>query len=164
LVDAFGPDEGFWVGVVLVDIKFDGSDEIGDAFEGSAADAFSCDFSKPTLDEVKPRGTRWDKVQMETRVFLYPAFDAGMLMGGVIVDDEMQVEPRRGLMVYLAQEFEELLVAVATETSSDDSSLKHVECREKRRRAVTDIVMSHGPAAPALERQSRLGAIKSLDL
>ena len=100
LVDAFGPDEGFWIGVVVIDIKLDGLDEIGDALEGSASDAFG-DFSKPTLHEVKPRGTRWDKVQMEARVFFYPAFDAGMLMGCVIVDDKMQVggfyiTPRKG--------------------------------------------------------------------
>ena len=63
----------------MIDIKLDGFDEIGDALEGSASDAFSCDFSKPMLHEVKPRGTRWDKVQMEARVFFYPAFDARML-------------------------------------------------------------------------------------
>ena len=125
----------------MIDIELDGLDEIGDTGEGSTSDAFSCDFSKPTLDKVKPRGTRWDKVQIEARMFLYPAFNAGMLMGCVFVVDELQVEPRRGLTVYLPQEFEELLVAMATETLSDDSSLKHVECREKCRRAVANVVM-----------------------
>ena len=164
MIDAFGPDEGFWIGVVVIDIELDGLDEIGDTCEGSASDAFSCDFSKPTLDKVKPRGTRWDKVQIEARMFLYPAFNAGMLMGCVIVNDEVQVEPRRGLTIYLAQEFEELFMAMAIETFSDNGSLKHVERCEKRRRAVANIVVSHGSATPALEGQSGLGAIQSLDL
>jgi hypothetical protein len=34
-------------------------------------------------------------------------------MGGIIVDDEIQVDPRRGLMIYLAQEFEEFLSTTA---------------------------------------------------
>jgi hypothetical protein len=88
LVDAFGPDEWFWIGVVI-DIELDGCDEIGNAFKGTASNAFSCDVSKPALDEVQPRGTRWDEVQMEARVFFYPVSDAGMLMRGVIVDYEM---------------------------------------------------------------------------
>src|SRR6267142_905676 len=104
------------------------------------------------------------KCQIEARMFLYPAFNAGMLMGCVIVDDEVQVEPRRGLTIYLAQEFEELFMAMAIETFSDNGSLKHVERCEKRRRAVANIVVSHGSATPALEGQSGLGAIQSLDL
>ena len=50
-----------------------------------------------------------------------------MLMSGAIVDDEMEIKPRRALTIYPAQEFEELLVAMATETLADDSYLKHVE-------------------------------------
>jgi hypothetical protein len=45
-----------------------------------------------------------------------------MLMSGVIVDYEMEIEPQRDLTVYLAQEFEGLLVAMATETFANDSS------------------------------------------
>jgi hypothetical protein len=67
-------------------------------------------------------------------------------MGCVIVDDEVQVEPRRGLTIYLAQEFEELFMAMAIETFSDNGSLKHVERCEKRRRAVANTVVSHGSA------------------
>jgi hypothetical protein len=52
LVDTFGPDEWFGMGVVVIDIELDGCDEIGNAFKGTASNAFSCDFSKPTLDEV----------------------------------------------------------------------------------------------------------------
>jgi hypothetical protein len=37
----------------------------------------------------------------------------------------MEVEPRGGLTVYPAQEFEKLQVTVASETFPDDSSLKH---------------------------------------
>ena len=86
---------------------------------------------------------------MEARVFLYPGCDAGMFMGGVVVDDEMEIKSRRGLTIYLTQEFEELLVAMATEAFADDSSLKHVECREKCRRAVANVVMGHSSATPA---------------
>ena len=32
----------------------------------------------------------------QARMFLYPAFDAGMLLGCVVVDDEAQVELPKG--------------------------------------------------------------------
>ena len=43
-------------------------------------------------------------------------------------------------------------------------ALEHVECGEQRGRAVTLVVMSHGSAAAALQRQSRLGTVERLDL
>jgi hypothetical protein len=50
LLKSSGMDEGFWIGVVVIDIELDGFDEIGNALKGSASNAFSSDFSKPTLE------------------------------------------------------------------------------------------------------------------
>jgi hypothetical protein len=80
----------------------------------------------------------------------------------VIVDDERAVEPRKGVTLYLPLEFEDSSWRWRLK-HSPMSFPKHVECREERPRAVAN-VMGHGSATPALEEQSRLGAIHSLEL
>ena len=47
-------------------------------------------------------------------------------------------------------------MAMATETFTNDSSLKHVECREKCRRAVANVVMGHRSQRPRF-RGNRVG-------
>ena len=41
---------------------------------------------------------------MKSRVALEPGSDLWMLMGGIVVDDQMQIEPGRGFAFDLAQE------------------------------------------------------------
>jgi len=45
-----------------------------------------------------------------------------------------------------------------------DRSLQHVERGKERRRAVALVIVGHGRAAPLLQRQARLGAVKRLYL
>ena len=54
LVNALGPDERFWVGVVVSNVVFDGCGEFSDAAKAAAADAFASNFGKPPFDQVKP--------------------------------------------------------------------------------------------------------------
>jgi hypothetical protein len=48
-------------------------------------------------------------------------------VGGIIVDDEMQVEMRRRALVDGLEEAEELTMAVAGHTFADDGAVEHVD-------------------------------------
>ena len=85
-------------------------------------------------------------------------------MGGIIVDDEMQVEIGQRPFVDGLEEAEELAMPVARHAFADDGAVEHVESREQGRGAVALVVMRHRPAAALLHRQPRLGAVKGLDL
>jgi hypothetical protein len=85
-------------------------------------------------------------------------------VGGIIVDDEMQVEIGRRPFVDGLEEAEELAMPVARHACADDGAVEHVESREQGRGAVALVVMRHRPAAALLHRQPRLGAVKGLDL
>ena len=50
------------------------------------------DLGKEALDHVEPRGRSRREVQVKARMPLEPAFTAGVLVGGIVVDDQMQVE------------------------------------------------------------------------
>ena len=52
-------------------------------------------------------------MQMEAWVLGEPGVDVGVLVGLVVVDDQVQLELARELAVESAQELQELLVAVA---------------------------------------------------
>src|SRR4029453_11117064 len=76
----------------------------------------------------------------------------------------MEFQPNRSLPVHVAQEVEELFMTVAFEALSDHGALQDIERGEQRGRAMAHVVVGHGPTASALERQSRLSSIQSLNL
>ena len=113
-----GPDERLGVEVAVFDPVGDRGFEFGYAGEGAAADALARDLGKQPLDEVEPgRGCRGE-VRGEAGVSLEPALDRGRLVGGVIVEDQMQVEIRGYLAVDDLEEGEELLGAMARQDAS----------------------------------------------
>src|SRR6266542_4667383 len=93
-----------------------------------------------------------------------PGPDLGMFMGGVVIDDQMQLPPGRGLAVDLVEKADELLMPMTSHALADDLAFEHVQRGEKRRRAMTLVVVGHRPATAALHRQPRLGAVERLYL
>ena len=85
-------------------------------------------------------------------------------MGAVIVDDQMQGQPRRSLAIKLAQKFQIFLMAMARHTLTDDRAVQNIERGKQRRRTVPFIVMSHGTATAFLKRQARLRSLQGLNL
>ena len=51
---SLGPDVGFGIAIVVIEIVRDGLFEFIDALEDAAADAFSGDLGKESLDHVEP--------------------------------------------------------------------------------------------------------------
>jgi len=92
--------------------RVDRSGEVRDAVEDAASDRFVGQFAEPALDEVEPGARGRDEVEVEARVTLEPRVDVGVLVGAVVVDDQVQLAVAGELAVEVAQELEELLVAV----------------------------------------------------
>ena len=63
-----GPDERFWVLVVVGEVTVDRDLEVKHASEDAAPDALAGDLSEEALDEVQPRAGGRCKVQMKARV------------------------------------------------------------------------------------------------
>ena len=61
---------------------------------------------------------------MKSRVALEPGSDLWMLMGGIVVDDQMQIEPGRGFAFDLAQEFQPFLMAMSWQALADDGAVQ----------------------------------------
>ena len=94
-----GPDEGLGVGVVVIEVVFDCGLQLDDGAEHAATDALSGNLGEKALYQVEPAGRGRRKMHVETRMPGQPRLDLGMLVGGVVVGDQMDIEIRCDLPV-----------------------------------------------------------------
>jgi hypothetical protein len=93
-----------------------------------------------------------------------PGTNLGMLMGRIIVEDDVNDLSGRNLGFDGIEEPDELLMRVALHATADHLAFEHVESGEQRGGAMTLVVMGHGAQTALLHRQARLGAVERLDL
>ena len=118
-------------------------DEVGGGLEGAATDGTLGDEGEEAFDLVQPGGICGREVNVPTRTAGEPSLDLGMLVRGVVVDDEMDVELGRHIGLDVAQECEELLVTMAGFALGDDRAVEHVEGGEQGGGAVTLVVVGN---------------------
>ncbi len=114
-----GPGEGFGVFVGFGDEAIDGRLEIDEGKEDTAFEAPVCEFCEESFDGVEPRAGCWREVENKPLVAIEPGPDLWMLMGGVVVEDDVDGLVLRVLSVDHVQEPDELLVPVALHIASD---------------------------------------------
>ena len=93
-----------------------------------------------------------------------PGTDLGLLVGRVIVEDDVDGLVGGHFDFNGVQEPDELLMPVPLHIAADHRTIQDIERCKQGRGPIAFIVMRHGCPATALERQPRLGAIESLDL
>lgn len=87
-------------------------DELLDAGKRASTDGSAGDDAKPDLDLVEPGGIGWGEMEVEARVAGHPRTNFRVFVGGVVVDDQMNIEVAGDVGVDVTQELQELLVAV----------------------------------------------------
>ena len=103
-------------------------------------------------------------MECKPRVPSKPPPHVRMLVGGVVVEDDVHGRFSRHLRFNCIQKADELLVTMALHATADDLAFEHVESGEQRCCPVAFIVVGHRSGAALLHRQTRLGAIQRLDL
>ena len=84
------------------------------------------------------------------------ALTAGCFVGGVVVENHVDVEFGSHAALDLAEEPQKLLMPVARQALVNDLPGGYVEGSKECRRAVTFVVMGHGSSAPLLEGKTWL--------
>ena len=100
--------------------------QIDDAFEDAALEALPGQLGEEPLDRVEPGGRGRGEMEMEPLVPPQPSLNFGMLVRGVIVDDQMEFLPGRGLAVDLVEEADEFLMPVTRQ------GLSGISCAAER--------------------------------
>ena len=158
------PDKGLGVLVVLVKVVVDSLDQGLEAGKDFRANPLDGEVSKEAFHHVEPRGAGWGEVEHKARMFHQPGFHFGVFVGGVIVEDEVKRFIRRSARIQIFEEGEPFPMTVARRTAAHDGSVQGVEGGKKGSRAVALIVVRHGAAPSAAQRQPRLGTFQGLDL
>src|SRR5258708_33514614 len=138
--------------------------EFSDVVEGSSPDALASDFGEEPLDEVEPGTGCRREVQCEAFVSRPPALDGRRLGGGVVVEDQMQIEMCGRLAVDCFQKRQELVCPMACQTFADDGTGRHIERGEECCCAVALVIMGHRAGTALFQGQTRLRAVECLDL
>ena len=89
----------------MVEVLLDGSFKFGHTLEDTASDAIGSYAAEEALDLVEPRRRCRGEVHVETRMPLKPSLHLGVLVCGIVVGDQVQVQTLWGVAVDGAQEF-----------------------------------------------------------
>jgi len=84
-----GPCEGLRVGVGLGDEAVDGGLHIDDGVEDTALQSTPAEFGEKPLDGVEPGTRGWCEVEDETRVAIEPGTNVRMLVGGIVIENDV---------------------------------------------------------------------------
>ena len=87
-----GPDEGLGAFVMFGEVFVDRDLQVREAFEDAAPDALAGDLGEEALDHVQPGRRGRGEMEMEAWMPLQPGDDLGMLVGAIVVHDQMEVE------------------------------------------------------------------------
>lgn len=149
------------LGEVLLDI----SNQLSHTGEASFANAILCDVSEESLHKVEPRTACGGEVYLETTVSCQPFLYVFLLVGAVVVDDEVDVHIIGRLSVDLLEEPQPLDVCVLILGAAYDLAIKVIESGEESDRAMTSVVMGCSPAVAACAKgQCRLRTFERLAL
>src|SRR5271170_7288313 len=103
-------------------------------------------------------------MHVESRVLGNPCLYFGMLMGCIVVSDQMQLLVLGRVAIDLAQEAQPLLVTMFSLALANDTAIERVHRGKQRRHTMALVIVRHRLSATSLERQARLGPVKRLDL
>src|SRR5260370_20192437 len=109
--------------VGLGDEAVDGGLEVDDRAKDAALEAAPGEFGEEALDGIEPRARGRGEVEDEARMARQPGLDLRMLMGGVVVDDDVDDLTGGGLRLHGVEEAGELPMAVALHSTARVLSL-----------------------------------------
>src|SRR5579862_7581335 len=95
---------------------------------------------------------------------MQPTLDTRMLVGRVVVHDQVQVPVVGRLLVEALEEADKFLMPVLWHAVTDHRAIERTQRREQGGGAVASVVMSHRAAAAGLQRQTRLSSVEGLNL
>ncbi len=93
-----------------------------------------------------------------------PSFHLRMFMGGVVVNDEVNVKIIGDILINMLDKTQIFLVTMPMFALGDHLSIGDVKCSEERCGTMAYIVMGHAFDVAKAHRKQRLGAVQGLNL
>ncbi len=150
--------------MMLRNVIMKGLHQLRDAAEDPAPNPIRGQVAEEAYHQIEPGATGGHEVHVKPAVSLDPPLDLGMLVGGIVVLDEMERLVLRRLLINQPQERQPFLMAMPGPAGGEDFALGHLERGEARGGPLPVRVMPQRPTAALPERQARLGPVEGLDV
>ena len=138
----FRPREWFGGVVVGRDEGIDMGLELGDGVERCAGERFAAQDGKPDLDLIEPGRVSGREVKPDSRMLLEELADRLSFVRGEIVEDDVNLLPRRAQGYDLLQKGDELAAGMAGSGFAVDATGGGIERRIQRERSVSVVLKS----------------------
>jgi hypothetical protein len=158
------PGEGSGLRIVATDERFDFGNKFFDAAEGAPTDGLLRDDVEPDFHLVEPGRVGGREVHVVTGACCQPALDARMLVGSIVIDNQVHVKGLGHAGVDMPQKIEELLVTMTAFALTQDRSGDRVEGRKQCGGAVSDVVVRDAFDVAQSQGQHRLATLQRLNL
>jgi len=107
------PLDGPSIGGIGIDVAAEFASQVGNRGEDAACDDLAFDLGEPDLDLIEPGRVRGREVKPDSRMLLEELADRLSFVGGEIVEDDVNLLPRRAQGYDLLQKGDELATGMA---------------------------------------------------
>ncbi len=152
------------IGIVVLNVALDRRNALLERAEDRVLEPLPRELGEETLDGIHPRGRGRSEVKRPIGVVLQPFVDLGRLVGGNVVEHDMNLGSRPDPLGDEIKEGEEFLRAVTLDHLAGDLSGGDIKGRHQAGGAVAPVVVSAGLGMAGLHRQGRLRPSQCLDL
>lgn len=156
------PAIGGGLEMMVREVALDAGDQFLDARAATFAHDVVGELAKQAFDRAEPGGAGRGEVKMDPRVFFQPGSKRGMLVRGVVVDNEMQRQPRGLLSRKFLEKGEPFGARVLGSHGAGDPTVEVVERSEDRHSAVACVVVGASAHGASPQGRSRLGSLQHL--
>ena len=157
------PLDGTSIGGVGVDVAAEFASQVGNRREDAAGDDLAFDLGEPDLDLVEPGRVRGREVKADARMLLEELADGLSFVGGEIVEDDVNLLPRRAQGDDLLQKGDELAAGMAGGGFAVDATGGGIERGIQGERSVAIVLEAVAFGASRRERQDGIETIQGLN-
>lgn len=141
--------------IVMHEVDVDGRDEFGDAAEATLAYDVVGQLPEEPFDQIQPRRAGRGEVNMHPGVLFQPLAHDRVLVGSVVVDDEMQGQLWGRLTMQFLQEGQPFDMSMLLRRRAQDFAIQVVQGGEQCDSAMPDVIV--GPRTNVADSQGQVG-------
>ena len=149
---------------MFLDISENGFLESFDAGKDAAPELILGQVAEESFGHVAPTAAGGREVEMKAFVARRPAQNRRVFVGGIVVDDKVELFVGGRLAIDEAQELQPFLMAMTLHASGHHTAVEGVESGKQRGGSMPLVIMRHRMGTALFHGQTGLGTVKSLDL
>lgn len=149
---------------MILNEQIDFFSEIFSTSKRSSLKRLPGDYAKPGLHLIQSRRISWDEMDMVPGFPRKPGSNLLMLLGCIVVHNDMDIQFWRHVCVNVSRKLQALLMAVSFLRLGHNACAGNIQRSKKDQRSMTDVIMDVALSVTKAKWKGRLRAFKGLAL